>query len=42
MYIYFLIVFKFEANKFNFRLLTRVHDGIHNNEFGILSVEKII
>ena len=34
IYTYFLKVFEFEANKFNFRLLTGVHDGIHNNEHG--------
>ena len=27
IYTYFLNVFKFQANKFNFRLLTWVHDG---------------
>ena len=30
----FLKVFKFQANKFNFRFLTGVHGGIHNNEYG--------
>ena len=34
IYTYFLKVSKFQANKFNFRLLTGVPDGIHNNEYG--------
>ena len=29
-----LLVFKFQANKFNFRLSTGFHDGSHNNEYG--------